>query len=183
MITARFKAAAALAAASIFTAGAANGAPSPAAAADAMVGNYRLFSFTVEPTHKNWFFTKGRLQIKRLDQKHLLIQLACEWKGEPKAQCWEWTTARQGSDGIFLVFKGNDAQKMRFDPATRTLTVTMEGGNATRTDVYVPDDSPVTDPALLRRFRHGLASFEGTIKDKNYGHYRDEDYTKTRIYP
>ncbi len=148
-----------------------------------MVADYRLISSTTAPDG-NWKFTKARLAVSRLDDRHLLIRMACEWEDSPKEACGDWWTAQMRNDGLYLQDTNTESLAMRFDPATRTWTLIRHGydvAGTVRTDVFGVDEQPDTDPALMRRMKKAQSSFDASIKLKSFGHYGKWDYKRAQI--
>jgi hypothetical protein len=153
---------------------------SPAAAIE---GEYSLASSTTSPSG-TWFFTKGRLSVKKIDERHLLFRFACEWKREPKAACDEWWTVQQRDGSLYVQDVNTDTMSMFFDPSTRTFTMTRQGMDAAstlRTDVFRPDDQAPTDRALIRRMKAAQSSFDGTESSKAFGRHGTWTYSRARI--
>jgi len=57
-------------------------------AASAMVGEYDLISSSNSPLW-HWKMIKGRLSVKRIDDRHVLISLACVWSDRLNVLCAE----------------------------------------------------------------------------------------------
>ena len=129
-------------------------------ASTALEGNYSLVSSTTAPV-SNWGYSKARITIKKLDDRHLLIVLACEWKREPKAVCGEHHFAQWQESGLYIDDMNTDWMRIYFDPATRTLSWVSRGADAresVRRDMYRADDSALTDTALIRRMKRETAN-------------------------
>lgn len=155
-----------------------------AAVAASMAGEYTLASSTTTRAGSHWRYTGARVAIARLDPQYLAFYQACEWAGSPKAVCSDWHVLQQRADGIWLQDTNTASMGMRFDPATRTLTMTMESVDGeVRTDVYLPATEALRDPALVRRLKRAERSFRDTIAEKAFGKYTRWDYTRLRVYP
>lgn len=160
------------------SAGACAQAPRPA-----IEGNYSLVSSTTAPV-TNWGFSKGRISIKRLDERHLLILLACEWKREPKAVCGEHYFAQWQESGLYIQDMNTDPMRVYADPAAHTLTIVSRGFDAkasVRRDVYQIDEQELVDPALIRRMKREQANAESKDNLRVFGPYAKWAYTNNRI--
>ena len=166
------------AAALTLCAGAAAQAPMPN-----LVGEYKLLSSTTVPP-SNWGYSKARVSIKQLDDHHLLILLACEWKREPKAVCGDYFYAQWRDDGLYLQDMNTFAMRLYFDPATRKLTIISRGADAkqsVRHDVFAATTAPLTDPALVRRMKRELSNADSKENRRVFGPYTKWDYQENRI--
>jgi len=149
----------------------------------AIEGSYGLAASTSAPV-SSWGFSRARVSIKKLDGRHLLILIACQWKREPKAICGEHHIAQWQDTGLYIQDMNTDAMRLYFDPATRTLTVVSRGFDAkesVRRDVYTPDDSELTDPALVRRMKREQSVADSKETRRVFGHYSKWAYTNNRI--
>jgi hypothetical protein len=167
----------AAAAFSAFT-GAAAQAPVPA-----LVGEYNLASSTTVPA-STWGYAKGRISVRQLDERHVLIALSCEWKREPKAVCGDYFHAQQRDDGLYLQDMNTFAMRLYFDPATRKLTIISRGADArqsVRHDVFAATTAPLTDPALVRRMKRELSNADSKENRRVFGPYTRWDYQENRI--
>jgi hypothetical protein len=148
-----------------------------------LVGEYALASSTTAPVSK-WGYSKGRVSIRKLDDRHLLILLSCEWKREPKAVCSEHYFAQWHDGGIYMQDMNMDSERWYFDPATRKLTVVSRGADekaSVRRDVYAPTDAELTDPALVRRLNRALKLSTDKENLRVFGHYSKWTYQNNRI--
>lgn len=148
-----------------------------------LMGDYSLASSTTVPA-SNWGYSKGRISIKQLDDKHLLILFACEWKREPKAACGDHYFARQRGDGLYLQDMNTDALRLYFDPATRKLTLISRGYDAkesVRHDIFSATSAPLTDTALLRRMKRQQSNASDKENLRVFGPYQKRDYQNNRI--
>ncbi|MDC8760948.1 hypothetical protein [Janthinobacterium fluminis] len=153
------------------------------AAASAMTADYSLTSSSTAPSG-TWRFTKGRLSVKRIDDRHFAILFACEWKKEPKAACSEWWTAQLRDGSLYLQDMNTDNISMHFDPATRAFTINSRGMDADstlRTDVFHPDTQAIRDKALIRRMKTAQSNFESKENARVFGHYSTWEYSRARI--
>lgn len=169
---------AAAAAALIFCAGAAAQAPMPN-----LVGEYNLLSSTTVPP-SNWGYSKGRVSIKQLDDHHLLILLACEWKREPKAVCGDYYYAQWRDDGLYLQDMNTFAMRLYFDPASRKLTIISRGADAkqsVRHEVFGATTAPLVDTALVRRMKRETSNADSKENRRVFGPYNKWDYQENRI--
>src|SRR5450830_220262 len=170
-----------------FAAGAASLAFCTAARADhttgELAGEYQLVSSIAVPA-STWGYTKARLSIRPLDERHVLILLACEWKREPKAVCGDHFFAQQHDGGVYLQDMNTDWLRLYFDPASRQLTIISRGADAkasVRRDVFAPTAAPLEDKALLRRMKRELGSAEHKESVRVFGHYSKRAYANNRI--
>lgn len=146
-------------------------------------GNYSLSASTTAPV-STWAFSKARVSIKKLDERHLLILIACQWKREPKAICSEHYIAQWQDNGLYIQDMNTEPMRLYFDPATRTLTVVTRGFDANasvRRDVYTPDDKELTDPALIRRMKREQSNADSKENARVFGHHSKWAYTNNRI--
>lgn len=160
-----------------------NAAAQPAAAAIDLSGNYDLASSTTVPA-SNWGYTKARIGITPLDAQHWLIVFACEWKREPKAVCGDFFYAQQRDGGVYLQDMNTDSMRLYFDPASRTLTMISRGADAkasVRRDVFKPTTAPLTDPALLRRYKREQRLSTDKDNLRVFGPYTKWAYQNNRI--
>ncbi|MBB5606081.1 MULTISPECIES: hypothetical protein [unclassified Janthinobacterium] len=148
-----------------------------------LVGDYNLASSTTVPA-STWGYSKGRISIKQLDDKHLLILFACVWKREPKAVCGDHYFAQQRDDGLYLQDMNTDALRLYFDPATRKLTLISRGYDAkqsVRHDIFSATSAPLSDTALLRRMKREQANASDKENLRVFGPYQKRDYQNNRI--
>ncbi|WP_100876591.1 hypothetical protein [Janthinobacterium sp. 64] len=169
---------AAAAAAMTLCAGAFAQAPMPK-----LVGEYNLLSSkTVPPS--NWGYSKARVSIKQLDDHHLLILLACEWKREPKAVCGDYFYAQWRDDGLYLQDMNTFAMRLYFDPATRKLTIISRGADArqsVRHEVFGTTTEPLVDTALVRRMKREQSNADSKENRRVFGPYTKWQYQENRI--
>lgn len=152
-------------------------------ASTALEGTYSLVSSTTAPV-SNWGYSKARITIKKLDDRHLQIVLACEWKREPKAVCSEHHFAQWQESGLYIDDLNTDWTRLYFDPATRTLSWISRGADAkasVRRDVYRADDSELTDPALIRRMRRETANATDKENIRVFGPPSKRSYQNNQI--
>lgn len=165
-------------AALFLSAGAAAQAPQPA-----LDASYSLVSSTTAPEN-NWGFSKGRISVKKLDERHLLIVIACEWKREPKAVCGEHYFAQWQENGLYIQDMNTDPMRVYADPAAHTLTIIRRGFDAkasVRRDVYKMDEQEMSDPALIRRMKREQANADSKENARVFGPYAKWAYTQNRI--
>lgn len=166
------------AAALTLCAGAAAQAPMPN-----LVGEYKLLSSTTVPP-SNWGYSKARVSIKQLDDHHLLILLACEWKREPKAVCGDYFYAQWRDDGLYLQDMNTFAMRLYFDPAARKLTIISRGADAkqsVRHEVFSATTAPLVDTALVRRMKREQSNADSKENRRVFGPYTKWDYQENRI--
>ena len=148
---------------------------------DEMVGDYHMVSSnTVPDTH--WGFTKGRIAIRRVDDRHMSIVLACGWKKIPKAICSERYYAQQRNGAIYLGDMHSFHFKMEFDRAAHRLTVITQGAQGSiRHDVYEATSAALTDTDLVRRMRNERRYIDNGADLKTFGPLRKWEFQKNRI--
>jgi hypothetical protein len=146
-------------------------------------GEYRLASSSTAPVSK-WSYTKAHVTIRKLDDGHLLILLACEWKSEPKAVCGDHMYTQRRGDDLWLQDMNTDAMRLYFNPAARTFTIISRGfdpNGSVRRDVFTPAGAPPDDAALLRRMKRQQTGADSKENLRVFGHYSKWGYTKNRI--
>jgi hypothetical protein len=158
-----------------------------AAAADPAVrdlaGEYSLASSSTAPQN-GWGYSKARLSVRKLDDKHVILLLACQWKREPKAVCADYFYAQQRPGGVYLQDMNTDLLHIYFYPRTRTLTMISRGLDAkesVRRDVFTPTNAPLTDPALMRRMKREQSNAESKESLRVFGLYSKWSYQNNRI--
>ncbi len=148
-----------------------------------LIADYALVSSTSAPGTK-WVYTKARIKARRLDAQHLVLFLSCEWGQWPRDACHDWWVVRQRPDGLYLQDLNTGGMSVRFDPATRTLSMTMEGAqDDVRTDLFRADPAARPDPMLERRMKRAESSFAATVAEPAFGKPARWDFTRQRIYP
>ncbi|MGK5011661.1 hypothetical protein [Janthinobacterium sp. MDB2-8] len=167
-------------AAAAFTvcAGAAAQAPMPK-----LMGEYNLLSSTTVPP-STWGYSKAHVSIKQLDDHHLLILLACEWKREPKAVCGDYFYAQWRDDGLYLQDMNTFAMRLYFDPASHKLTIISRGADAkqsVRHEVFSATTAPLVDTALVRRMKREQSNADSKENRRVFGPYTKWDYRENRI--
>ena len=153
------------------------------ASMSSLVGDYNLASSATVPA-SNWGYSKGRISVKQLDERHVLIALSCEWKREPKAVCGDYFYAQQRDDGLYLQDMNTDAMRLYFDPVSRKLTIISRGADAkasVRHDIYAATTAPLADPALVRRMKRELSNADSKENRRVFGPYTMWDYQENRI--
>ena len=146
-------------------------------------GGYTLESSTTAPAG-NWVYTQAYISIHRLDERHVLILLACEWKREPKAACSDYFYAQAREDGVYMQDMNTDGLRLYFDPASRNLTLISRAADArasVRRDVFLPTGRLPDDPALGRRLKRAQANADNKENQRVFGHYSKRPYEKNRI--
>lgn len=148
-----------------------------------MEGSYTLVSSTTRPDGL-WKFTKARIEVTRHEKRYLLISMACEWADEPKAACDEWWTAQVRAGSVYLQDRNTDNLALRFDPSARTITLTRNGldpSRTVRTDVFQADPQPADDKTLSRRMKRARSSAEQTWKYQGVIEAGKWTYARARI--
>jgi len=161
-----------------FSLGASAQAPKPD-----LVGDYNLASSSTVPA-SSWGYSKGRIAIRQLDDKHLLIVLSCEWKREPKAVCGDYFHAQWRDGSLYLQDMNTFAMRLYFDPASRKLTIISRGADArasVRHDVFAATTAPLTDTALVRRMKREQGNADSKENRRVFGPYNKWDYKENRI--
>ena len=144
-------------------------------------GQYGLVSSTTEPD-STWRYTKGRIAIKKLDDRHVSILHACEWMKSPKEVCSQRYVAQWRNGEIYLQDRNTWHERMSFDPAARRLTVLTQGVDGTlRRDVYAATTAPLTDKALVRRMKREQEAVDDLIDEPAFGEFGKWEYRKNRI--
>ena len=144
-------------------------------------GDYELVSSTTEPA-SNWLFTKGRISVKKMDERHLSIIHACEWKKSPKEVCSDRYKAQWRNGKLYLQDMNTFHQRMGFDLATHRFMVVTQGVNGTvRQDVYQATAAPLTDKALVRRMKREREAVDDLIDEPAFGHYSKWEYRDNPI--
>lgn len=148
-----------------------------------LAGDYGLASSTTVPA-SNWGYSKGRISIRKLDDRHVLILLACEWKRDPKAVCGDHYFAQQRDGGVYLQDMNTGWLRLYFDPATRSLAIISRGADAresVRRDIFTPTSAPLGDRALVRRMQREQGSAGHPENLRVFGHYSRRAYQNHRI--
>lgn len=148
-----------------------------------LVGEYNLLSSTTVPP-STWGYSKARVSIKQLDDHHLLILLACEWRREPKAVCGDYFYAQWRDEGLYLQDMNTFAMRLYFDPASRKLTIISRGADArqsVRHEVFGPTSAPLADTALVRRMKREQSNADSKENRRVFGPYTKWDYQENRI--
>jgi hypothetical protein len=157
------------------------GAPALAAPTDDIVGEYELVSSTTVPA-SDWGFSKARYSIRKLDERHLSLVLACQWKDSPKSVCSERYVAQRRNGGLYVQDRNTSHWRMDVDPRTRKLAIVTEGADGTvRRDVYTPTQAPLTDKALVRRMKRERDMVDDLVDEPAFGHFSKWDYRENRI--
>ena len=149
----------------------------------ALLGDYNLATSTTVPA-SSWGYSKGRIAIKQLDDKHLLIVLSCEWKREPKAVCGDYFYAQWRDEGLYLQDMNTFAMRLYFDPASRKLTIISRGADAkqsVRHEVFSATTAPLVDTALVRRMKREQSNADSKENRRVFGPYTKWDYQENRI--
>lgn len=153
------------------------------APAAAMAGEYNLTSSTTAPV-SNWGFSKAHISIRKLDDKHVVILFACEWKREPKAACDDYYFAEWRDGGFYLQDMNTDFIRMYFTPASRTLTMIRRGADekaSVRRDVFEPATIAPEDATISRRLKRAEKSYVHPENVRVFGPYIKWKYENNRI--
>ncbi|MGW8391019.1 M949_RS01915 family surface polysaccharide biosynthesis protein [Pseudoduganella sp. HUAS MS19] len=145
----------------------------------AMEGNYILRDSTGK-----WGYSKARISIKRLDVRHVVIVLACEWKHAPKTPCDNHFFAKWRDDGVYLQDKNTAVIRMFFSPTSREIAIAMtsvDGKTPYGVDLFVPTDAPPSDATLARRFERAQQNSIDPESVRISGPYDKWDYENNRI--
>ncbi|MBB3224089.1 hypothetical protein [Pseudoduganella umbonata] len=158
-------------------------APASANSIDDLTGDYTLQSSTTVPA-SNWGYSKARISIRKLDDRHVLILLACEWKRDPKSVCGDHYFAQQRDGSVYLQDMNSDWLRFYFDPANRSLAIVSRGADnkeSVRRDIFTPTSAPLEDRALVRRMKREQGSAEHKESVRVFGHYSKRAYLNNRI--
>ncbi len=148
-----------------------------------IAGEYNLTSSTTAPV-SNWGFSKGHISIRQLDDKHVVILFACEWKREPKAACDDYYFAESRDGSFYLQDMNTDFIRMYFTPASRTLTMIRRGADdkaSVRRDVFESVSSASEDATLARRLKRAEKSYAHPENVRVFGPYAKWKYENNRI--
>jgi hypothetical protein len=159
------------------------GSTSAQASDTAMEGEYKLTSSTTTPASK-WGFSKAHISVRKLDEKHVVILLACEWKREPKAACDDYYFAEWRDGGFYLQDMNTDFIRMYFTPASRTLTMITRGADdkaSVRRDVFEPTTGTPEDATLARRMKRAEKSYVHPENLRVFGPHTKWKYENNRI--
>ena len=146
-------------------------------------GEYKLSSSTTVPK-SNWGFSKGHLSVQKLDDRHLAILFACEWKREPKAVCDEHYFAQWRDGGLYMQDMNTDFLRVYFDPATRTITMIRRGADdkaSVRRDIFAPAGTGPEDATLARRLKRTEKNSTHPESLRVFGPYSKWKYENNRI--
>jgi hypothetical protein len=150
---------------------------------DVLEGEYKLASSTTVPA-SSWGFSKARISIRKLDEHHVVILLACEWKRVAKAACDDYYFAQSRDGGIYIQDVNTDSMRLYFDPASRTLSMISRGVDAkssVRRDLFTPTENPLDDATLARRMKRALANSLHKENIRVFGPYTKWKYENNRI--
>ncbi len=150
---------------------------------DVLPGEYNLTSSTTAPVG-NWIYSKAHISVRKLDDRHLVILFACEWKRQPKAACDDYYFAQWRNDGLYLQDMNTDALRINFDPATRALTMISRAVDAkasVRRDLFAPVSSAPEDAALARRLKRSEKNYVHPESLRVFGPYNKWKYETNRI--
>jgi hypothetical protein len=149
----------------------------------AIDGEYKLASSTTAPI-SNWSFSKAHVSIRKLDDRHVVILFACEWKREPKAACDDYYFAQWREGGLYIQDMNTDSMRMYFDPASRTLTMISRAVDAkasVRRDVFTPADGSPQDAPIARRLKRAQSNSVSKENIRVFGAYSKWKYETNRI--
>ena len=150
---------------------------------DVLPGEYNLTSSTTAPL-SNWVYSKAHVSVRKLDERHVVILFACEWKRNPKAACDDHYFAQWRDGGLYLQDMNTDALRIYFDPATRALTMISRAVDAkasVRRDVFAPVDGAPDDAVLARRLIRSEKSYVDPENLRVFGPYSKWKYENNRI--
>lgn len=150
---------------------------------DDFVGEYQLVSSTTAPA-STWRYTKGHVSIRKLDERHALILLACNWRDSPKSACDDHYYAQWRDGGLWLQDMSAANARFYFDPVERSLTLISQGYDAratVRRDVYKATAAPLADPVLVRRLRRAESNADSKEMRRLYGHHSKWKYLEDRV--
>ncbi len=149
----------------------------------AIEGEYKLASSTTAPVN-NWGFSKAHISVRKLDERHVVILFACEWKREPKAACDDYYFAQWRDGGLYMQDMNTDLMRMYFDPASRTLTMIRRGVDekeSVRRDVFVAASGTPEDATLARRLKRAEKGYVHPENVRVFGPYAKWKYENNRI--
>lgn len=152
-------------------------------AIDILPGEYNITSSTTAPVG-NWVYSKAHISVRKLDERHVVILFACEWKRNPKAACDDYYFAQWRDGGLYLQDMNTDALRMYFDPATRALTMisrAVDAKESVRRDVFSPVGSAPEDATLARRLKRSEKSYVHPENLRVFGPYNKWKYENNRI--
>lgn len=156
-------------------------ATSPVAAIE---GEYKLTSSTAVPA-STWGYNKAHISVRKLDERHVVILVACEWKREPKLACDDYYFAQARDDGLYIQDMNTaDFFRVYFDPASRALTMIWRGSDAkgsVRRDIFVPASGAPEDATLARRMKRAEKSYVHPDNVRVFGPYAKWKYDANRI--
>jgi hypothetical protein len=146
-------------------------------------GEFRLSSSTTAPVG-NWVYSKAHISVRALDDRHLVILFACEWKREPKAACDDYYFAQWREGGLYIQDMNTGSMRMYFDPASRTLTMisrAVDSKASVRRDVFAPADGSPQDSSIARRLKRAQSNSVSKENIRVFGAYSKWKYETNRI--
>jgi len=117
----------------------------------ALEGNYNL-----QESPDKEGYAKAHISITKLDDRHVIIQLACEWKHAPKAACHDYFVAQWRDDGVYLQETNTAVTRMFFSPNTHEIAVaqvSVDGKDLYKVDSFSLTSGPPSDATLARRLQ------------------------------
>ncbi|MTW10511.1 hypothetical protein GM658_07825 [Pseudoduganella eburnea] len=150
---------------------------------DVLPGEYNLTSSTTAPVG-NWVYSKAHVSVRKLDERHVVILFACEWKRNPKAACDDYYFAQWRDGGLYLQDMNTDALRIYFDPSTRALTMisrAVDAKESVRRDVFSPVGNAPDDATLARRLKRSEKSYVHPENLRVFGPYSKWKYDNNRI--
>jgi len=153
-----------------------NAPPTPL---QALEGNY-----TLKESIREWGYSKAHVSIRKLDGRHVVILLACEWKHSPKSACDDYFFAQWRDDGIYIQDVNTAVTRIYFKPAAREVAVGMvsvDGKTIYGLDVFTRTSGEPADPTLARRLKRAE---QGSVHPESLrinGPYDKWKYEKNRI--
>lgn len=155
------------------------GANTPRSPLQALEGNY-----TLKESIRGSGYSKAHISIKRLDDRHVVILLACEWKHTPKTACDNYFVAQWRDDGIYIQDRNTAVTSIYFKPASREVAVAMVSVDRKTIyglDVFTPATGEPADATLARRLKRAQ---EGSVDPELIrinGPYNKWKFEKNRI--
>lgn len=159
------------------------GPPAPPQPIQQIAGEYTLASSSTAPRN-GWGYSAGWISVRPLDERHVLILLACTWQREPKAVCSDYLVAQQREGDVYMQDMNTDAMRFYFAPRTRTLTIVSRGFDAhasVRRDVFTATAGALADPALQRRLQRAATHAGSKENTRVFGPYSTWKYQNNRI--
>ncbi|WP_426337236.1 M949_RS01915 family surface polysaccharide biosynthesis protein [Pseudoduganella sp. R-31] len=151
----------------------------PRAPLQELEGEYSLHS-----SPDKWGYSKAHISIKRLDDRHVKILLACEWKHTPKAACDDYFFAKWHNDGVYLQDRNTTVRRIYFSPAPREIALAMvsvDGKRLYKLDSFRPASGPPSDGTLSRRLKRAQQISVSPENLRVFGPYNEWKYENNRL--